>query len=369
MNFITIPLLLFLPVLLVAQIDQRMLQRSDFQDASDFTQTFVAGTDANLVGVYLLVRGRFTSPESKGYYTVAIHQSTETDCYTDKLSEGFIFLSDLPLDEEQWYYVELSAPIQQAAGDRLAIVVTDRENVGGSTLGWVDFGVNTSGIDAYMDGQAFVGGSRCQPYNYRDEVDWVFQTVISKIYPPLPLDNQGYIEFVVRNRFGKSLSTSILAEDLTHSTSKRFEKVSQGAVASNAGSNWRFEVDLDADRGYGYSLSDIGYTSSKPVYAIMPKTGSVAVTIVVTNDSPRSVPGVKLTPRRIYSYLYPDVDIFDVEAETRYTLEVYRPQTGTWASVDVLDTWQGGYTETFDSDHYRIDTGASHIFRVKAEAP
>lgn len=365
--WLIVPILLVLVTPLFAEIDQVSNSAPSAMDATNITQTFTAGKDGLLIGVWLYGRSRSAQDSSDVWY-VQLYK-TEDECLDIHLASGTFIEGDIPTTED-WFYIPFDKPYPQSEGEQLALFIYSDGEFGSG--GWIDFGASTQGFDSYTRGQ--VG---C-PNDITTTTDYLFQTVIDDNRDdPYAITNPTLVRVTSKNGFGRRLSANIIARNLTTNEIIEFSNVVSVTLEAEPGDTWEFTVDIDDDivilydsgATYSYTLREYGYTNSNPISVTAISEQVVEADLLVENLTAREVPHAEVSFRNTYDNNYRiDSKIYDVQVETLYTLQ-YSYNLSDWYAAATLETSSGSYDPLLSRTLTLLDDWEYVYIRLKVESP
>lgn len=320
-----------------AEIDQRSSADSDSEhDVYALSQSFTAGQDGELIGIWLYGRSIETI-DSTVTWTVDVYDYSES-IIGNKRSTGSILENQVPTISN-WFYIELETPIIQLSNEKFIFIVSS-DDPEGEVSGYMQFGIFNKGFDSY-------DGGRAQPLSENNSPDdWLFQTVINSYSAPHPFYDPAFITVSGKNRLERSIRIPIVATNLDTGETISMTGERSYTFSGETNQHWQIDAPLDVSRysTFTHTLADSGYTKTFPITAMVPQSGELKVTLYVTNTTPRTIPShtlkahksgedLKLWGSTVYGY----------QAETIYRIE-YSYDLKKWYTL------AEEYTETGRSD-------------------
>lgn len=145
----------------------------DLSSSGRSGQTFVAGVDAPLLAIRLVVEARGNASIFGSDFVLSLRSTIKGTPTDSVLATGNFSRSTLTPNVAQWVTVTLNTPYQQSAGEGLAFTI--QELAGGGVLGFNDYG--SAANDPYKNGQRFFGYTAGQSLTASSR-DFTFETIV-----------------------------------------------------------------------------------------------------------------------------------------------------------------------------------------------
>ena len=116
-------------------IDQSNTASPALTDRTKILQSFTAGVDDNIIGIWIYMRSRYNGIDD---YTVTLYSYAD-NCIDIALTEGTFNESEAP-ENAGWFFIEFDSPAPIEAGIKYAFLI-DTDGTLGSSGGWIDFGI------------------------------------------------------------------------------------------------------------------------------------------------------------------------------------------------------------------------------------
>jgi len=370
-------LLTFVYIALIATgihgaIDQSNTALPTLTDQTEILQSFTAGVDDDLVGIWIYIRSRYNGIDD---YTVTLY-SYANNCIDAALTQATFNESEVS-ETAGWFYIQFDSPVPIQSGIMYAFLI-DSDGTSGISGGWIDFGIFTENYDIYSGGEALsYNGTSCTPLNNGND-DFSFQTVVGENdTAPEPIYTPSLLEISVQNRFDRLVyeipfTVHEINSGRTFSTSSSREPF---VILTRPGEQWTGNVDEGA-------FGNTGYNGSLAFSATINSSAPRSEVIRISNSSPRKLTDVNISTRFDSRGKFPcaylsGAYVYPIQAETKYEIQ-YSKNLKTWPTADTFygdkdristyPQWHGVY-EKYSLYTYTWGAEKSIFFRVVATSP
>jgi hypothetical protein len=343
-------------------IDQSNTASPTLTDRTKILQSFTAGVDDNLIGIWIYMRSRYNGIDD---YTVTLYSYAD-NCIDVALTEGTFNESDVP-DTVGWFYIEFDTPNLIEAGTKYAFLI-DTDGTFGNSGGWVDFGIFTENYNIYDGGEALsYNGTFCSPLNDGKD-DFSFQTVVGgndagpeSIYTP------SLLSITIQNRFNKRITgIPFTANEINSGRSISGNSSDDFVILTVPGEHWTANVEQ-------IDLSEIGYSDVTPFSTSIATSEIQDAVIRISNSSERILSEVTLDTDQYGSRVYlRGAYVYPIQAETKYELQYSRNLKNWYAAETYFSSkdrtitypqWISAY------EYYSMNFYDEIFFRVRASSP
>lgn len=343
-------------------IDQSNTASPTLTDQTKILQSFTAGVDDDIVGIWIYMRSRHNGVDD---YTLTLYSYAE-NCIDAALTQGTFNESEVP-DTASWFYIELDSPTPLRAGTQYAFLI-DSDGTFGSSGGWIDFGIFSENYDIYSGGEAMsYDGTSCSPLNDGKD-DFSFQIVVGENSTgPESIYTPSLLSITIQNRFDKRITgIPFTANEINSGHSVSGNSSDDFVLLTKPGEHWTANVELS-------DLTEIGYTDLSP-FSIPITTSEIRDAIIrISNSSERVLSEATLDTDQHNSYVYlRGAHVYPIQAETKYEL-LFSRNLVNWYSAETYfadkdrtsthPQWIGAH------ENYSMNFYSRVFFKVRASPP